>query len=63
MRSADGRSFLRQLVTPGGLVDEPEIDQLGHVEDDAAFAENDVGRLDVAMDEADRVGLAEGVQT
>src|SRR5437764_13965484 len=38
---------------------EAEIEQLGHVVDLAAFAGQNVARLDIAMDEADAVGLAQ----
>jgi hypothetical protein len=41
------------------LFHEAEVDDLGDVDGAASRAEDDVRRLDVAMDEADRVRLAE----
>ncbi len=53
LRSAD--QFLRLAKA----LDQAEIEQLGHVINAAAFASDDIARLDIAMDEADGVGFAE----
>ena len=41
------------------LLDQAEVEQLHHVALAALRAEHDVGRLDVAMDQADGVGLGQ----
>ena len=44
------------------LLDEAEVDHLGDVRHAAALAQDDVRRLDVAVDEADAVGLGQGAE-
>jgi hypothetical protein len=41
------------------LLDQPEIKQLGDVEDAAPFGRENVGRLDVPMNQADGMGFLE----
>jgi hypothetical protein len=49
---SSGRAHLEAL-------DQPEVHHLGHVGDAAALAENDVGGLDVAVDQAHVVRLGQ----
>ena len=53
-------SWIELLVVQDRL-DQSEVEQLGHVVDAAPLGGEDVARLDVAVDQPGRVGLAQGV--
>src|SRR5439155_7960355 len=62
-RSGEG-TLVRQLdivVAHADAFHEAEVEQLGHVIYLAALAGKDVARLDIAMDEANTVGLAQSL--
>ena len=64
-RRAGDRAFLGEAGVGGADVGErlgeAEVEQLGHVEHAAAVGDEDVRRLDVAVDEAVRVGFGQRV--